>query len=93
MTTIEIRNNEQFAFLSADYDQIFLNEYIDGLSDRQACLALRRSIGMAPEVVVTTAWNRDKIMAAILACSNPIKSITWGREGYLNKVVIRRNFP
>lgn len=90
---LEVKGREDFALISDQYEQITLDKYIDILNERDARIALRRAIYHSPEVVVITDWKKDHLLAAILACANPIKSVTWGRDGYSLKAIIRRGFP
>lgn len=92
-TTIEIKSREDFALIRDQYDEIILDKYLDMLSDQEAKLALRKAIIHSSDVTVITEWGRDKLLMAILAAANPIKSILWGKEGYFLKVRIRRGFP
>lgn len=90
---LEVKSREDFALIRDQYDQIILDKYLDMLSDQEAKLALRRAIIHSSDVTVITEWGRDKLLMAILAAANPIKSILWGRDGYFLKVRIRRGFP
>lgn len=90
---LEVKSREDFALIKDQYDEIILDKYLDMLSDQEAKLALRRAIIHSADVTVITDWGRDKLLMAILAAANPIKSILWGRDGYFLKVRIRRGFP
>ena len=90
---LEVKTRNDFALIRDQYDEIVLDRYLDMLSDQEAKLALRKAIIHSDDVIVITEWGRDKLLMAILAAANPIKSILWGKDGYFLKVRIRRGFP
>jgi hypothetical protein len=90
---LEVKTRNDFALIRDQYDEIVLDKYLDMLSDQEAKLALRKAIIHSDDVIVITEWGRDKLLMAILAAANPIKSILWGKDGYFLKVRIRRGFP
>jgi hypothetical protein len=90
---LEVKTRNDFALIRDQYDEIVLDKYLDMLSDQEAKLALRKAIIHSGDVIVITEWGREKLLMAILAAANPIKSILWGKDGYFLKVHIRRGFP